>query len=112
MTGAILRVAGSLVEAAPLRGALYEMALVGNRRVLGEIIRQRGDTATLQVYEDTTGLAVGEPVEPLGSALSAQLGPGLLGAVLDGIGRPLERVAEATGDFIAPELRPTPSTRP
>lgn len=102
MTASIVRVAGSLVEASPLRGALYEMALVGDRRVRGEIIRQRGETATLQVYEDTMGLAVGEPVEPLNTALSAQLGPGLLGAVLDGIGRPLSRVAEATGDFIAP----------
>jgi V/A-type H+-transporting ATPase subunit A len=102
MTGVIVRIAGALVEASPLRGALYEMALVGDRRILGEIIRQRGDTATLQVYEDTTGLTVGEAVEPIGAALSAQLGPGLLGAVLDGIGRPLGRIAEATGDFIAP----------
>ena len=70
--------------------------------MLGEIIRQRGDVATLQVYEDTTGLTTGEPVEPLGVTLSAQLGPGLLGAVLDGVGRPLARVAELTGDFIAP----------
>jgi V/A-type H+/Na+-transporting ATPase subunit A len=105
MKAVIVRVAGSLVEASPLRGALYEMALVGERRILGEIIRQRGDTATLQVYEDTMGLAAGEPVEPLNTALSAQLGPGLLGAVLDGIGRPLARVAQDTGDFIAPGLR-------
>jgi len=101
VTATITRVAGSLVEASPLRGALYEMAAVGERRMLGEIVRQRGDVATLQVYEDTTGLATGEPVEPLGMTLSAQLGPGLLGAVLDGVGRPLERVAEAAGDFIS-----------
>ena len=102
MTARIIRVAGSLVEAAPLHGALYELAFVGKRRLLGEIIKQRGDVCTLQVYESTTGLAVGEPVEHTGVSLTAQLGPGLLGAVLDGIGRPLERVAEATGDFIAP----------
>ncbi len=105
MTARIIRIAGSLVEAAPLHGALYEMALVGERRLLGEVIKQRGDVATLQVYESTTGMAVGEPVEHTGVSLTAQLGPGLLGAVLDGIGRPLERVAEATGDFIAPGTR-------
>ena len=105
MTARIVRVAGSLVEVAPLRAALYELALVGEKRVLGEVIRQRGDLATLQVYEDTTGLAVGEPVEAVGAALTAQLGPGLLGAVLDGVGRPLARVAEATGDFISPGAR-------
>jgi len=98
----IRRVAGSLVEASPLRASLYELLLVGDRQMLGEVIRQRGDLATLQVYEDTTGLAVGEPVQALGKTLTAQLGPGLLGSVLDGIGRPLKRVAEATGDFIAP----------
>jgi V/A-type H+-transporting ATPase subunit A len=102
MTAIITRVAGSLVEASPLRASLYELAAVGDRRMLGEIIRQRGAVATLQVYEDTTGLTTGEPVEALGSTLSAQLGPGLLGSVLDGIGRPLARVAELTGDFIAP----------
>jgi V/A-type H+-transporting ATPase subunit A len=105
MTARIVRVAGSLVEAAPLRAALYDLALVGDRRMLGEVIRQRGDVSTLQVYEDTTGLAVGEPVETLGVALTAQLGPGLLGAVLDGIGRPLGRLAELTGDFITPGAR-------
>lgn len=73
--------------------------------MLGEVIRCSGETATLQVYEDTTGLAVGEPVSLAGTTLTAQLGPGLLGAVLDGIGRPLERVAEATGDFIGPGAR-------
>jgi V/A-type H+-transporting ATPase subunit A len=102
MIARIVRVAGSLVEASPLRAALYELAYVGERRMLGEIIRERGDVATLQVYEDTTGLAVGEPVEAVGTTLTSQLGPGLLGAVLDGIGRPLARLAEASGDFIAP----------
>ena len=105
MTARITRVAGSLVEAAPLRAALYDLALVGEHRMLGEVIKQRGDVATLQVYEDTTGLAVGEPVESIGVALTAQLGPGLLGSVLDGIGRPLARLADLTGDFITPGAR-------
>jgi V/A-type H+-transporting ATPase subunit A len=98
----IVRVAGALVEAAPLQAGLYELAHVGERRLLGEIVRQQGELATIQVYEETTGLRLGEPVEATGRTLTAQLGPGLLGAVLDGIGRPLARVAEATGDFIAP----------
>ena len=98
----IVRVAGALVEAAPLQAGLYELVHVGERRLLGEIVRQQGELATIQVYEETTGLRLGEPVEATGRTLTAQLGPGLLGAVLDGTGRPLARVAEATGDFIAP----------
>ncbi|MEQ1690319.1 MAG: V-type ATP synthase subunit A, partial [Gemmatimonas sp.] len=105
MTAHIARAAGSLVEASPMHAALFELAFVGERRLLGEVVRQRGDVTTLQVYEDTTGLAIGEPVEPANVSLTAQLGPGLLGAVLDGVGRPLARVAEATGDFIAPGAR-------
>jgi V/A-type H+-transporting ATPase subunit A len=100
----IVRVAGALIEARPLSGALYELALVGARRLLGEIVRQSGDTATIQVYEETSGLALGEPVEAVGTALTAQLGPGLLGSVLDGTGRPLARLAEVAGDFIGAGL--------
>lgn len=101
MTAAsIVRVAGALVEARPLRAALYELAYVGTRRLLGEVVRQAGATATIQVYEETTGLALGEPVEAAGTTLSAHLGPGLLGAVLDGVGRPLAALAAQGGDFI------------
>ena len=100
----IVRVAGALIEARPLSGALYELAHVGTHQLLGEIVRQSGDTATIQVYEETTGLALGEPVKAMGTALAAQLGPGLLGSVLDGTGRPLARLAEATGDFIGAGL--------
>ncbi|HEU5041081.1 MAG TPA: V-type ATP synthase subunit A, partial [Gemmatimonadales bacterium] len=104
MSGATLvRLAGALAEARPMPGAaLYELARVGRRRLLGEVIRVQGDTATLQVYEDTNGLATGEPVEPSGSALTVPLGPGLLGAILDGTGRPLGRLAEQAGEFISP----------
>lgn len=98
----ITRISGSLVEASPLTASLYELAFVGNRRLLGEVIRQAGTLATLQVYEETTGLALGEPVTTTGNTLGVTLGPGLLGSVLDGVGRPLARVAAATGDFIAP----------
>lgn len=98
----ITRIAGSLVEASPITASLYELAFVGNRRLLGEVIRQAGPLATLQVYEDTNGLALGEPVTTAGDTLGITLGPGLLGSMLDGVGRPLARVAAATGDFIAP----------
>jgi V/A-type H+-transporting ATPase subunit A len=99
----ILRVTGALVEAEPLDGAaLYELVWVGERRLVGEIIRLAGPRATLQVYEDTAGLKVGEPVQASGEPLAVQLGPGLLGSVLDGVGRRLVQMAEATGDFIVP----------
>jgi V/A-type H+-transporting ATPase subunit A len=99
----IVRVSGALAEGSPLRGAgLYELAFVGERRLLGEVIRLTGDRGTIQVYEDTTGLRVGEPVELTGRALTVELGPGLLGQVLDGVGRSLPAVAAATGDFVLP----------
>jgi V/A-type H+-transporting ATPase subunit A len=103
VTGArITRVAGALVEASPLPDAsLYELAHVGERRLMAEVVRITGDTGMLQVYEDTTGLTLGEPVETEGSTLAVTLGPGLLGSVLDGVGRPLHRVAQQFGDFIA-----------
>jgi V/A-type H+/Na+-transporting ATPase subunit A len=100
---AITRITGTLAEARPLRdAALYDLVRVGERGLLGEVIRFTGDTATLQVFEDTTGLAVGAPVVATGTSLTAELGPGLLGAVIDGVGRPLARLANASGDFIAP----------
>ena len=100
MTATLTRITGTLAEARPLRDAsLYELVRVGAR---GEVIRFSGDTATLQIFEDTTGLAVGAPVIATGASLAAELGPGLLGSVLDGVGRPLSRLAELTGDFVAP----------
>jgi V/A-type H+-transporting ATPase subunit A len=99
----LIRLSGALAEARPMRGAaLYELARVGRRGLLGEVIRVQGDVATLQVYEDTNGLETGEPVAPTGTALTVALGPGLLGAILDGTGRPLGRLAEQTGNFIRP----------
>jgi V/A-type H+-transporting ATPase subunit A len=99
----VLRISGALAEAEPLGGAtLYELVRVGERGLLGEVVRITGDRGTIQVYEETSGLRVGEPVALTGQALTLELGPGLLGAVLDGMGRPLQRVADAMGDFIAP----------
>ena len=97
----LLRISGALAEASPLRGAsLYELARVGRNGLLAEVVRIDGDRGTLQVYEETSGLMVGEPVVLTGAALSLELGPGLLGSVIDGVGRPLQRVAEVSGDFI------------
>jgi V/A-type H+/Na+-transporting ATPase subunit A len=105
----VIRAAGALVEAAPLGGAsLNEIVRVGPKGLLGEVIRLVGGTATIQVFEDTAGLALGAPVVPTGAPLMAELGPGLLGSVLDGTGRPLARLAEREGDFIdAGTVEPT-----
>ena len=105
-TGKLTRVVGALAEATGLQGAsLNELVQVGKGGLLAEVLRVTGDRATLQVFEETTGLAVEEPVEGEGQPLSVELGPGLLGSVLDGIGRPLAELAKATGDFIAPGAR-------
>jgi V/A-type H+-transporting ATPase subunit A len=98
----VIRVAGAIAEAQPLGdAALYELVEVGDQRLLGEVIRIRDDVATIQVFEETSGLSLLEPVRRTGSSLMTQLGPGLLGSVLDGVGRPLPGLAERSGDFIA-----------
>lgn len=103
MTARVVRITGTLAEAAPLHdAALYDLVRVGPQGLLAEVIRFEGDRAVLQVFEDTTGLAVGASLETTGTSLAAELGPGLLGGVFDGVGRPLARLADATGDFIAP----------
>lgn len=105
MSAVIVRVSGALAEAEPMgEVALYELVRVGHAGLSGEVIRVRGDRATIQVYEETAGLAVGEPVERTGRALTVHLGPGLLGSVLDGVGRPLGRIAEECGNSIRPGI--------
>lgn len=102
-TGKLTRVVGALAEATGLKGAaLNELVHVGDGGLLAEVLRVTGDKATLQVFEETTGVRVEEPVRPDGQPLSVELGPGLLGTVIDGIGRPLARLAALTGDFIQP----------
>ncbi len=101
----IIRVAGAIAEAQPLGdAALYELVEVGERRLLGEVIRIQDDIATIQVFEETSGLALHEPVRRTGSSLMTRLGPGLLGSILDGVGRPLTGLAERSGDFMAPGM--------
>jgi len=111
----IIRVAGAIAEAQPLGdAALYELVEVGERRLLGEVIRIQDDVATIQVFEETNGLGLHEPVRRTGSSLMTRLGPGLLGSIIDGIGRPLEGLAERSGDFMTPGMTlPTldPDTR-
>ncbi|MBW2377248.1 MAG: V-type ATP synthase subunit A [Deltaproteobacteria bacterium] len=101
----IIRVAGAIAEAQPLGdAALYELVEVGELRLLGEVIRIQDDVATIQVFEETSGLGLHEPVRRTGSSLMTQLGPGLLGSIIDGIGRPLQGLADRSGDFIAPGM--------
>lgn len=80
--------------------AMHDMVYVGEKRILGEVIKLENDIATIQVYEDTTGLKVYEPVETTGNQLSLTLGPGIIGNIFDGIQRPLESLRNISGDFI------------
>ena len=100
--GKIIRVTGPLVVADGMRGSrMYEVVRVGELGLIGEIIRLEGDTAVIQVYEETAGIKPGEPVIGTGASLSVELGPGLLTSIYDGIQRPLEILREKSGDFIA-----------
>lgn len=95
--GVIKKVAGPLVVAKGMRDAsMREMCRVSDKNLMGEIIEIHGDEASIQVYEDTSGLGPGEPVESLGEPMSVELGPGIIGSIYDGIQRPLEKIKEIT----------------
>ena len=99
--GKIIRVAGPVVVAKGMKGSeMYEVVKVGEEGLIGEIIGLYGDTATIQVYEETSGIRPGEPVERTGAPLSVVLGPGIISQIYDGIQRPLPQIKELTGDFI------------
>lgn len=99
--GKISRIAGALVEAKEMYGnRMYELVKIGNEGLIGEIIKLVGDTASIQVYEDTTGLTPGEPVQGTGKSLAVELGPGVLKSIYDGVQRPLELIKEKVGDYI------------
>jgi V/A-type H+-transporting ATPase subunit A len=99
--GKIVRIAGPVVRAAGLEHVrLYDVAHVGELGLVGEVIHLSEGMTTIQVYEDTSGIRVGEPVHSTGQPLVAQLGPGLLGQVYDGLQRPLKLLAESGGEFI------------
>ena len=99
--GKITRVSGPLVEAEGMQEAkMFEVVRVSEKRLIGEIIELRGDKASIQVYEETTGLGPGESVYLTGDPLSVELGPGLIEAIYDGIQRPLDVMVEKAGDRI------------
>jgi V/A-type H+/Na+-transporting ATPase subunit A len=99
--GFVGRVSGPVVIAEGLEGAkMFDVVRVGSLGLVGEIIRLVGGTATVQVYEDTTGIRPGDPVENTGQALSVELGPGLLKSIYDGVQRPLDVIQKSVGDFI------------
>jgi V/A-type H+-transporting ATPase subunit A len=100
--GIISRVSGPVVIASGLEGAqMFDVVRIGDMGLVGEIIRLEGTKATVQVYEDTTGLRPGEKVINTKRPLSMQLGPGLLTSIYDGIQRPLDVLREQSGDFIS-----------
>ena len=99
--GKIIKVSGPLVVASGMKNAqMYEVVKVSEKRLIGEIISLKGDTASIQVYEETSGLGPGEPVYQTGKPLAVELGPGLLKSIYDGIQRPLNLIREAVGDYI------------
>ena len=101
--GAVYSVSGPVVIANEMLGAaMYELVRVGHNNLVGEIIRLEADMATIQVYEETSGLTVGDPVVCTGQPLSLQLGPGVMGRIYDGIQRPLEKIAEVTQSIYIP----------
>ena len=100
--GKIIKVAGPLVVAENMSGAkMFDLVHVSEMRLMGEIIEFKGDLASIQVYEETGGIGVGEPVYPAGEPLTVELGPGVIGSIYDGIQRPLDVLYENSGDFIA-----------
>ncbi len=100
--GTIIKVSGPLVVAENLSGArMYDVVRVGDMRLVGEIIELKGDTASIQVYEETTGVGPGEAIHRMDRPLSVELGPGLIESIFDGIQRPLDTVMEISGDYIS-----------
>lgn len=99
--GTIKKVAGPLVIAEGMRDAnMFDVVRVSSQRLIGEIIEIHGDQASVQVYEETSGLKPGEPVESTGSPLSVELGPGLISSIYDGIQRPLEEIMKISGNSL------------
>ncbi|HOP10460.1 MAG TPA: V-type ATP synthase subunit A [Oscillospiraceae bacterium] len=101
MAGTITKVSGPLVVADGMDDVkMYDVVRVSNQHLVGEVIELRGENASIQVYEETSGLGPGEPVVTTGEPLSVELAPGIVGGIYDGIQRPLEVIREKSGDFI------------
>ena len=102
MQGKIIKVSGPLIVAENMADSkLFDVVRVSDKKLIGEIIELRGDKASIQVYEETSGLGVGEEVESTLAPLSVELGPGLIEGIFDGIQRPLNKVYEQYGDRIS-----------
>jgi len=100
-TGTIVKVAGPVVVAKGMLGSrMYDVVRVSRHNLIGEIVELKGDTASIQVYEDTISVGPGEPVVDTGAPLSVELGPGLIESIYDGIQRPLDELYKAQGDHI------------
>lgn len=101
--GSVSAVSGPVVTGERLKGcAMHELVRVGAAGLVGEVIRLCGDTAVVQVYEETSGLMVGDPIVRLGQPLSVELGPGLLGTLFDGVQRPLRAISAASNSIYIP----------
>lgn len=97
--GTIVKISGPLVVAEGMRDAnMFDVVRVSNQRLIGEIIEMHGDHASVQVYEETSGLGTGEAVESTGEPMSVELGPGLIGSIFDGIQRPLDDIRKISGN--------------
>ena len=100
-TGSIVKVSGPLVVAEGMREAnMFDIVWVSDKRLIGEIIEMHGDRASIQVYEETSGLGPGEEVVSQGMPMSVELGPGLISTIYDGIQRPLEKLYGISGNNI------------
>ncbi|KAI5449408.1 H(+)-transporting V1 sector ATPase subunit A [Naganishia albida] len=101
--GSVFGVSGPVVIAENMRGAsMYELVRVGHDELVGEVIRINADKATIQVYEETSGVTIGDPVLRTGKPLSVELGPGLMGNIYDGIQRPLKAIQEKSQSIYIP----------
>lgn len=110
--GNIIKISGPLVVAEGMRDAnMFDVVRVSKKRLIGEIIEMHGDRASIQVYEETSGLGTGEAVESTGEPMSAELGPGLIGSIYDGIQRPLDDIRKVCGNNLARGVEVTPLKR-
>ena len=100
--GTVVKISGPLVVAEGMRDAnMFDVVRVSEKRLIGEIIEMHGDRASIQVYEETSGLGTGENVESTGEPMSVELGPGLIGSIFDGIQRPLDDIRKVCGNNLA-----------
>lgn len=110
--GNIVKISGPLVVAEGMRDAnMFDVVRVSEKRLIGEIIEMHGDRASIQVYEETSGLGTGEAVESTGEPMSAELGPGLIGSIYDGIQRPLDDIRKVCGNNLARGVEVSPLKR-